>query len=166
MKCRLVLFLAIVCYSSWGLAQTCPASITGTAHANSLLPEWTVKSKSETYQLGGIEIIGGPMNANENEFEMLLAPRNKNETNYWSMTVGENEAWMRCHYVGTSLTLAPRLKPDIVECFQQWRKARDPRGQLVSAMCVDERYIQIHGRKGVTLHDPKPKEIASDAPPR
>ena len=122
------------------MAQTCPSTIQGVSQLKQNISEWKVDSSEDTFNLGGVSIIEGPINPSKENGERELVPMEKNGIQFWRFTsaVGSNEVWMRCWYSGTALRLSTRIHADVIECFR--RSGPDPTipgKKKVTVMCVN-----------------------------
>lgn len=122
------------------MAQTCPSTIQGVSQLKKNISEWKVDSSDDTFNLGGVSIIDGPINQTTNYGERELVPLEKNGVQFWPFTdtVGSNEVWMRCWYSGTALRLSTRIHADVIECFRRSEPdPKMPKKEKVVVMCVN-----------------------------
>lgn len=122
------------------MTQTCPSTIQAVSQLKQNISEWKVDSSDDTFNLGGVSIIEGPINPSKENGERELVPMGKNRIQFWRFTnaVGSNEVWMRCWYSDTALRLSTRIHADVIECFR--RSEPDPtipRKEKVTVMCVN-----------------------------
>ncbi|MCH8622551.1 STY0301 family protein [Undibacterium sp. TS12] len=128
------------------MAQICPATIKGFSQLKQDIPGWKVDSSDDTFNLGGMSIVEGPINQSAEGYERELVPLEKDGIQFWrfTKTVGRNELWMRCWYSGTSLRLSARIHSDVVECTRRNEPdQKTPRKQKIAAMCANTEHKNV-----------------------
>jgi hypothetical protein len=127
MKFNRAVFVIALSFNSHVLyAQICPEKIDVFEKIEHLPNEWTSKSTGNEHELTYMSVFDGdpevfPLNISKPEF---IQTRSK-KVSYWDFRrsvgkvkeVGDQDAWMRCHYRATNMVIQRRINPDVTRCF-------------------------------------------------